>query len=69
MSETERSSGLLRATERSLIMGGRIVAVINGKKYKVTFGPKYTSFNEVGTMKLRFFNSTSSLKDVKRALK
>lgn len=50
-------------------MGGRIIAIINGKKYKVTFGPKYTSFNEVGTMKLRFFNSTSSLKDViKRGL-
>jgi hypothetical protein len=50
-------------------MGGRIFVIINGKKYRVTFGPKYTSFNEVGTMKLRFFNSTSSLKDVKRALK
>ena len=50
-------------------MGGRIIAVINGKKYKITFGDKYTTFNEVGTIKLRTFGNKTSIKDLKRMLK
>lgn len=50
-------------------MGGRIIAVINGKKYQVIFGNKFTTFKEVGSIKIRSFKNDISVKDVKRMLK
>lgn len=50
-------------------MGGRITAIINGKKYRVTFGEKFTTFKEIGSIKIRAFKSDVSVKDMKRMLR
>lgn len=44
-------------------------AIINGKKYAVTFGAKFTSFHEIGSRKIRAFKNTMSMREVKRILK
>ena len=50
-------------------MGGRITAIINGKKYTVTFGNKFTTFKEAGSIKIRAFKNDMSVKDIKRILR
>lgn len=44
-------------------------AVINGKKYAVTFGAKFTTFKEIGTVRVRMFKSNMRVSDVSRILK
>lgn len=44
-------------------------AVINGKKYRVHFGDKFTTFHELGSRKIRAFRNTTSMREVKRILK
>lgn len=44
-------------------------AIINGKKYRVTFGDKFTTFHEIGSRKIRAFKNTTSMNEVKRILK
>jgi hypothetical protein len=44
-------------------------AIINGKKYAVTFGAKFTAFKEIGTIRVRMFKSNMRVSDVSRILK
>lgn len=43
-------------------------AVINGVRYRVHFGDKFTTFHEIGSRKIRGFKSSMSVKEVVRIL-
>ena len=43
-------------------------AVINGKRYRVHFGDKFTTFHEIGSRKIRAFKSGMRVKDVAKIL-
>lgn len=44
-------------------------AIINGKKYLVKFGEKYTTFKQVGTVLIRTVKTSTRVSDLPRLLK